>query len=195
MDGLNNIIKEFELLNADDRQCINFDIHKIWQVTEDIEGELNNFRDFLVLNGFSVSMSSQNTVAYSCYGDKRYQATLNYNGEVFKCTARDFKNDSGEGILNDDGNIVWNERYEKRLHSKFKNAPCKECKILPICGGGCTQQAIEHEGIDYCVHNFDEEIKTQVVVDKFKKFLSSTSVNQILDNKKAENFSESVVIT
>ena len=79
-------------------------------------------------------------------------------------------------MLNNDGTIVWNEKYEKRLNSKFKNPPCKECRILPICGGGCSQQAIEHEGIDYCVMNFDEDAKTSLVIDKFKSLLLSSKL-------------------
>lgn len=88
---------------------------------------------------------------------------------MFKCTARDSKDNSGEGRLAEDGKIEWNAKYEKRLDSKFKNTPCKTCRILPICSGGCTQHALEHEGVDYCVYNFDEEAKTKVIIEKFKK--------------------------
>ncbi len=42
-----------------------------------------------------------------------------------------------------------------------------ECKILPICGGGCTQQAIENSERDYCVYDFDEERKLTLVKNKF----------------------------
>ena len=74
--------------------------------------------------------------------------------------------------MNSEGTVIWNDKYEKRLNSKFKNAPCKECRILPICGGGCTQHALEHEGIDYCVMNFDENAKTQRVINKFVELIS-----------------------
>jgi uncharacterized protein len=78
-------------------------------------------------------------------------------------TAKDFLNDSGE--------IIWGPKYEKRLNSKFKNKPCLECAILPMCGGGCTQQALENEGRDYCVNDFDENKKLQLVKNKFFEFL------------------------
>lgn len=76
-------------------------------------------------------------------------------------------------MLTDDGIILWNERYEKRLSSKFKNPPCMECRVLPICGGGCTQVALENEGIDYCVMNFDEDAKTELIKNKFRVILQS----------------------
>jgi uncharacterized protein len=172
LGGLKEILNDFELMTPSEREYISFNMHKVWQVQEKIEMEINDARFSFNNSGFRSVIADEGTVVNSCYGDKRYQATLNYNGEVFKCTARDFKNNSGEGTLNQDGYINWNEKYEKRLNSKFKNAPCKECKILPLCGGGCTQQAIEHEGIDYCVYNFDEELKKQLVLNNFIAMIS-----------------------
>ena len=122
--------------------------------------------------GFNVSSGTMNTVLNSCYGDHRYHATLNYNGEAFKCTARDFTTLNSEGLLTGNGSIIWNEKYEKRLSSKFKNKPCLECTILPMCGGGCSQQAIEHEGRDYCVNDFDENKKLQLVKNRFFEILA-----------------------
>lgn len=171
MDGIDEILNDFDILSQEEKYYINFDMQKVWQEEEKIETTISSSRFSFRDRGYYVSGESIGSIKNSCYGDKRYQATVNYNGEVFKCTARDFKNETGEGILNDSGEIIWNDRFEKRLHSKFKNAPCKECRILPLCGGGCTQQAIENEGRDYCVMQFDEEAKTQIVVDKFKELL------------------------
>jgi len=42
-----------------------------------------------------------------------------------------------------------------------------ECKILPICGGGCSQHAVENENVDYCVFDYDEEAKMRIVKNKF----------------------------
>lgn len=171
-NGINEICKDLEVLSDEERSYINVDFHKVWQIEEDLSLELDITRDFFKKNGFQTSPSVSDSLVNSCYGDKRYQATLNYNGEVFKCTARDFKDNSGEGYLLDNGTIEWNERYEKRLNIKFENPPCKECVILPICGGGCTQQALENEGQDYCIYNFDEEEKKKQVIKKFEVVLS-----------------------
>jgi uncharacterized protein len=40
-----------------------------------------------------------------------------------------------------------------------------------MCGGGCTQQAIEHEGVDYCIYDFDINKKMDVVKNKFFEVL------------------------
>ena len=78
-----------------------------------------------------------------------------------------------EGDLLDDGLIEWNEKYNKRLESKIKNKPCFTCKILPICGGGCSQISMENEGKEYCVKNFDENRKLQLVKNRFLNLVST----------------------
>jgi uncharacterized protein len=175
MNNINRILDDFEQLSDEVRSYIHFDFHKVWQEEAKIESKIRDaaflFKD-MAYNVQGLDNNNRGSVLDSCYADKRYQATINYNGEVFKCTARDFKNDSGEGILNSDGTIIWNERYEKRLNIKFKNAPCRECRILPLCGGGCTQAALESEGTDYCVYGFDEEAKTQTIVNRFKTLIA-----------------------
>lgn len=171
LEGVDEIATDFATVEKEALQYITFDFHKVWQVDEDIDDSINEKRKNFRRKGYRVLSGSLDTVENSCYGDHRNHATINYNGEVFKCTARDFTNSNSEGILNDHGSIDWNYKYEKRLHSKFKNRPCLECPILPICGGGCSQQAIEHEGVDYCVHNFDENKKRMVVINRFLESL------------------------
>jgi uncharacterized protein len=168
MINIEDILTEFQHLTEIERENITFDFQKVWQEDDKNIGQLlEEVRPSFRKSGFQVSSHNSGTILESCYADKRHQATINYNGEVFKCTARDFKNGSGEGVVNKDGEVVWNDRFEQRLNSKFKNAPCKECRILPLCGGGCTQQAIEAGTKDYCVMNFDEDVKTQLIVAKF----------------------------
>jgi uncharacterized protein len=165
LEKLTNILEDFIDLDTDAKEYLNFSFHEVWQeekdITADIQGVVNLFRE----NGFRTLYKGVNldTVRNSCYAVKKNHATINYNGEVFKCTARDFESKSKVGQLNDYGLIEWNEKYEKRMSAKFKNPPCLKCKILPICNGGCSQQAIEQEGIEYCIHNFDENKKLKLL--------------------------------
>jgi uncharacterized protein len=171
LDGLRDIINDFVCLNENERKYLSFDLHKVWQVKDDIDSEIQEVRKFYRTKGFKVVSGTFDTVLNSCYGDHRNHATINYNGEAFKCTARDFTTNNSEGKLDGSGLIQWNEKLNKRLNSKFKNKPCLECRILPICGGGCSQQAIEHEGVDYCVYGFDENKKVEVVRNQFLEIL------------------------
>ena len=172
LKGLKDIVHDFEALEPEHRQYVSFDLHKVWQVEVDLDHEIREARKYFQEHGFRAGRGTYDTVINSCYGDHKNHATINYNGEVFKCTARDFTTDNSEGKLDEYGTINWNEKLEKRLNSKFKNKPCLECRILPICGGGCTQQAIEHEGVDYCVFDFDENKKVELVRSRFTEILA-----------------------
>ena len=57
------------------------------------------------------------------------------------------------------------------MDSKFKNNPCFSCRIQPICNGGCSQQALEHVGEDYCVVDGDEREKDNIILSQFKQIL------------------------
>ena len=169
IETLPNIIEDFIKTTKIEKKYLNFSFHEVWQEKKDIHSDIQSIVDLFRATGFNTFYKGVNldTVRNSCYADKKNHATLNYNGEVFKCTARDFESKSKEGDLDENGVIVWNKKYEERMSSKFKNPPCMKCSILPICNGGCSQQAIEHKGVDYCIHDFDENKKIDIIKDKF----------------------------
>lgn len=169
LENIKGITKYFKYLSAEDKSFMNFSFHRVWQEDKNIDDKLRDIVSYFR----SIGLDTHNegvlldAVKNSCYADKKYQSTINYNGDVFKCTARDFKKDNREGELLEDGSILWNETFNERMDIKFKNKPCLSCKILPLCNGGCSQHALENKGKDYCVHNFDEEEKIKLIKDKF----------------------------
>jgi uncharacterized protein len=167
LNGLNEILFDFLDVTETEKPYISFSFHKVWQVEADLEDSITQSRNVFRDSGFVVSYGAYDTVRDSCYGDRKNHATINYNGDVYKCTARDYSAENKEGVLNNSGTITWNEKYGERLSSKFQNKPCLSCSIMPICNGGCSQQALEHKGVDYCVQDFDEEKKKQLVMNLF----------------------------
>lgn len=172
--GLEDIIEDINDLDSVDRQYLHISFHKVWQ--EDDKGldeTVQRIVGFFKYMGFSAGDTSiPNTLRGSCYADKKNQATINYNGEVYKCTARDFKSENREGVLDDAGKISWNSKREDRLTVKLKNKPCLNCKILPLCNGGCSQHALESNGEDFCVFDFDEQAKNDIVYKKFMELIN-----------------------
>lgn len=80
----------------------------------------------------------------SCYGDKNNYICINYNGDFFKCTARDFKTERRAGYLSVDGTLVWEPGHKEAWeNAKFTRKICLNCRIAPICLGGCRQRGIE----------------------------------------------------
>jgi uncharacterized protein len=167
------IIDDIIDLNEEDRKYIAIDFHRVWQDKEDTDNDFfqTQFEKFREV-GFQVASNlSMDNVRDSCYADKKNSSVINYNGDVFKCTARDFKTSNSEGYIDESGTIVWeNDNLEKRMDSKFKNRPCLSCRLLPVCNGGCSQHAVENNLVngEYCIFEFDETKKNDVIIQKVK---------------------------
>lgn len=170
LNDLEEIVADLLPLEDEFRQYLKISFHKVWQEKDyTLIERVRELHRFFRGKGFRTTFGDvdlPDTVRNSCYADKKNHATINYNGEVFKCTARNFSSDAKEGTLHEDGTITWNQKFYDRLDSKFKNKPCLSCSILPICNGGCSQEAIEHKD-DYCMYDFDEQRKKGVVLNRY----------------------------
>lgn len=92
---------------------------------------------------------------HSCYSDKLNHIVVNYDGKLYKCTARDYSNEVG--ILNENGTVTWNDEVMSRYFSKtgFENEKCLNCKLLPLCFGVCIQKKFENRDIESsCMLNY-----------------------------------------
>ncbi|AEV97231.1 hypothetical protein A4D02_17300 [Niastella koreensis] len=173
IQNCHKIIDDLIPLNQRERQFLMLDFHRVWQdhVPQQegfISAQIDKFRKA----GFTVNSNlSMDNVRNSCYADKKNSAVINYNGDVFKCTARDFTTFKRDGYINEGGEIIWeNGSLENRMDIKFKNKPCLSCKLLPVCNGGCSQHAVEYiaKGEEYCIFDHDENKKNEVVRQKIK---------------------------
>lgn len=157
---------------------LNFDFHRVWQndKIDDLNLVLEKTMDDIKDDGFEVSGSfSPNSVLEPCYADKRNSVVINYNGDIFKCTARDFETKNRAGYIDNDGVLIWEDGYiDRRMNAKFNNKPCLSCRIMPLCNGGCTQHAMENleTGTEYCVYHGDEGEKDKVVKTKIKEIIN-----------------------
>lgn len=173
------IVDDFaDLIEKIDKNKLMFDYHRVWQ-----NDQLDDTSKFLDENskkmqekGFMTHVHySPNNVNDSCYADKRNSVVVNYNGDIYKCTARDFVPRDRAGYLSEDGELIWNDGYiEKRMDSKFNNKPCLSCRIMPLCNGGCSQHAMENLGGDgYCVYHGDEQQKSNVILAKIDEIVNA----------------------
>lgn len=170
IDGMKSIIEDLCNLSEIEKTKIIFSLNHVWQDKENKSNELNEkvskIKDYAKENGFSTgSVLRSDTVRYSCYADKFNQAVINYNGLVYKCNARNFIPDNAEGVLSDTGEIEWNSKFYKRMDAKLKNKPCLNCPIMPMCGGGCRQKALENENKEYCLFDYDFNKKREFIKD------------------------------
>lgn len=138
-------------IDEGNRDKVYVSLQRVWQTrtVEDekkIEQQLDNEIELFRSKGIKVNY---NRVIYRegcrCYADTVQQSVVNYDGTLFKCTARNFADSNASiGHLNDDGTPCWNSQYFKYfLKPVFENEKCKECLYLPVCLGVCSQKFVE----------------------------------------------------
>lgn len=113
----------------------------------------------------TMPINSIDSVRYPCKHSYVNAASINYNGDVFKCCARSFDEKSREGVLQANGEIIWRDDTNDRILRKRTDAneSCKQCIIFPICGGGCVQSFNDFANTEYCLYQYDEASKIEAV--------------------------------
>ena len=181
--GLEAILDDFNDLSSEEKSRITISMNKVWQETShDLEKYLYDFTKVAIAKGFKFPDGIlTDRVRNSCYADKINTAAINYNGNVYKCLARDFQEENREGILNEEGDIIWNEINQRRKRYKLTNIPCFSCSIHPICGGGCTQYGLENHKVNYCVNNFDQQKRNNIIVGIFESEYIHKAEKEVVD--------------
>ena len=152
-------------------KLLTFSYHKVWQVKLPIviKENANNIEGKTIFLDKSFD---------TCYADKENSVVINYNGDVYNCTDRDFKQENREGYLNDEGVIIYNERHQRRMEARFSNQNCLNCRIFPICNI-CSQIKLEHQNNDVsCL---------RMMTDKEKEMLLSTKIQLEINDKMLKN--------
>ena len=141
---------------------LRFSFNKVWQepIGQELKNKIKHFRNIVSNYNFQSNIKSFNGYNSICYADFTHNYVINYNGDLFKCTARDFKRENRIGYIGDNGDII--------LHDTIKNTPyftsqCYNCRLLPICTI-CSQQKLETKnnkcpGIDADLENVSTNIK------------------------------------
>lgn len=173
LSTIEKIIEDFQNLSDDDKNYLRVDFQRVWQDDANkssvidwklLERHMLSFEN----NGIIVSAPIMNQVWYSCYADKTHQALINFNGDIFKCTARDFSKENRLGVLNEDGSITWNEeKMRKREGVRLSKEICQRCRIAPICGGTCTQRGLDSGNSNTCIRGLEESGKDNIVLNQF----------------------------
>ncbi len=170
------ILCDFKDLEQSKKQNIKVSFHCVWQESHKMKDryhEVNSIMQSFSNARFKTGTNeSLNSIKGMCYADKQSTAVINYNGDVFKCTARPFITPKREGYLDQTGNIVWDkEKVDQRISARLKNKPCQTCRILPRCFGGCTQIQMEATE-DYCIHNFDQNKIDNLIINHVKQYVN-----------------------
>lgn len=184
LKNCHRILDDLKGIHEDKKRNLITSFNCVWQTddgknrSELLLEQMQKFNDKNICSNSNIGL---HTIPSSCHADRRNSALINFNGDIYKCTARDFSSINREGYLNNNGEIIWeNDSLERRMNSKFKNKPCLSCRVLPLCHGSCSQKHLENEGKPFCIYNFDEN-----KIDDAIKFLIANS----LQRRKLKNVS------
>lgn len=159
LDTNYDIIDEFKDLSDDEKKLLRVNFQQIWQDSKpkSQEKSVNQIKKQFTKN--KLCDNSILTNNYRCYADCENKVVINYNGDVYKCTARDFLSENREGLLRENGHVTFNEKYKKRMKIKHSNQICSACNIYPICMGMCSQYLLENDETPTCPYGRNESAK------------------------------------
>lgn len=158
---------------ADYGNLLSVKFEHVWQdggTREAVQPYLVQVLDAFKADGYRVGTDNIH-YRHVCYADTPQHLVINYNGDIFKCTARDFVSAQREGVLHDDGSVELNDVYERRMRVRYVNPACLACKILPICNGGCSQGKMEAAKQTECYRGMSEADKDAYIKTRVEEIL------------------------
>ncbi|MDE6285773.1 MAG: radical SAM protein [Muribaculaceae bacterium] len=177
IDSVLSIVDDFKHW-GEEKELLSVDLQRVWQDKEGGPSEdstqeavARTMERFRRAGLRCTSPAMLNSVKSPCYGDRRHNLLVNYDGNLFFCTARDFSAENSSGRLLPDGTPRWHdsEVLERRMKAKFSRPACRRCRIAPICGGGCRQKAVERPVTDACMHGYSAADIDTLIIRRFEQ--------------------------
>lgn len=171
IDSVRFILDDFQNLTKEAHKYLRIDFQKVWQdntIKQDdyiLNKTIDLFKErFIYVTDYYNGLDA---LRAPCYGDLVNESVINYNGDVYKCTARDFTSINKLGELTENGEIQWMnpDFIEQRIRDKFNKKICNQCRIFPLCGGGCVQTALE--SINSCISCKSDKEKDNIILTRF----------------------------
>lgn len=149
-----------------DNTLITISLQRVWQepATDQLQRQAKKVEDYIHSLGFYGGLGDTICASNYCYADYDNSFVINYNGDVFKCTARDFEHNHRVAFLSSEGKIEM-LKNTRTSENRFKEA-CMDCSLLPICTI-CSQTHIESSSA-LCPVEISDEDKEQQIYMHFK---------------------------
>ena len=175
IDNIDSVKILLDKFDKDIRKFINISMHIVWQESKNIinlSSKVQKIKDLAFDMGFNVPVKSINRKCTTCYTENTEQFVINYDLNVYKCTARDFTEDFSIGKILSDGTFMPNNLFFKyyTITSPVLDDNCIQCELLPSClnSGSCLQKKIEGAETK-CYYNLIQKEVQNMVKRKIKK--------------------------
>lgn len=180
LDTFVDVLTDLADLSDAEKQLVTVDIQHVWQDvpnrTPDFAERQERLRDHFREVGFTVT-ELKHIDTSRCYADKDNHISVNYNGDLYKCTARDFTPDNREGQLEVDGALTWNDKRTLRDRIKYGNETCRACRLFPLCHGGCSQFKLDSIGRPGCIRGYSPAFRQKIIEDRIDYLLEKLTSN------------------
>lgn len=181
--GISGIVNDIE---PDNRSRVYFSLQRVWQTNssendKEIEDAVNFEIEAIRAQGIEVQYDSIVCgCGIRCYADSMQESVVNFDGDLYKCTARDFAKHQGiVGRLDEDGIPQWNDNYYKYcMKPIFDNSKCRECIYVPVCLGTCSQKYVEN-GVEAILAECRPEEYEQTIQEDLYRTLYNHITNAI----------------
>lgn len=189
LDTIKSVISDLAFFSKTSKQNIRVDFQRVWQdfdksstskiSEEKVKDKVRRYIHALSKIGIIGSAYFlSHGIPHTCYADKQNQLLVNWNGDVFKCTARDFKTENRIGVITPDGEIIYDKDSPyPQIITKIPSEKCLNCRIAPLCGGGCHRQYLEHNFSEACILRYSEKDKDRMVLDRFESLIQQNKSN------------------
>jgi uncharacterized protein len=176
IESISHVVDDLSSIEPTTRTHITVDFQRVWQdrpilVEDRIISIIATYVESLNSKGYRCVYNSNigpDHIRNSCYGDKWNHILVNYDGNLFFCTARDFKPETRVGYIIVGGEIIWeHDIYEAYFSSKFSKEACYACRIAPLCGGGCRQRAYESIRKEGCIYEYTQDDIDYIIKNRF----------------------------
>lgn len=171
ISSFKNLVKDLAAIGILNNPFLRLSFQRVWQekMTSELLNNVSDVVRFVSTMGGVGRMEGSGIARSFCYADYCNSYVFNYNGDVFKCTARDFSHSNRIGYLNSDGTIDFSEKILPFSH-RFK-AQCDGCSLLPICTI-CAQARIESTS-QGCPRTISESDKEHQIRSRFNEIYSN----------------------
>jgi uncharacterized protein len=171
LKNINTIVNYF---SEKAKEKINIHFQQVWQDSINQYLSADENKEYFKSIGYNVQPFELNTGYHVCYADKLNEAVINYDGRVFKCTARNFTIHPEDGLLLPTGEIDWKKsNHAKRFgNATFENPHCLNCNFVPVCMGPCSQKMVEFDENQnfqsYCLREGIKEVLEQHIAEHYQ---------------------------
>lgn len=151
-DNLNTVEEITDSFPNHIRPRINVAMQVVWQQKKELSNSIKLVEekfDLFKNAGFKVNRDTNHSYSpMVCYTENMQQYVINYDLNIYKCTARDISNKAFSiGYIDNKGKFIPSPLYYKYYASKagFENEQCLRCEYLPSCQCICIQKVLENK--------------------------------------------------